>query len=623
MIRRNYLKSVGGAVLGSAALSGTAAADYDRIIDVVSDLGVDNTGQTAIDDDLDPYLRDGNLLQFPDGRYKIDQLVLYKRKNFGMVATGDATLVPGNYPSDDVWIGGGAVRNLRFEGFTLDTTGTGPGIGFSAYDGLLFKDITKVGAHETHKTAFGFEIWDKDGSGLIENLRATDGDIYNDRVGTTAIYTKTKGTLTFRRCKIAGWGDNGLYASDAKGPVQVEGGYYANNNISQVRLSSPGSYVRGAKIKVNKERGGEPNMRGVRVCDGPGPVDVVDCDINMKESQGGGGIVNAHDGGSVNVFNCRIHIGQDYTTVGSSGTRTAHGILIDNDSGVDGTSKQVIENTSVTGGGTYGSAIEFRRGNAHVRNSCINQSGERDGIEFAENSSSNSVESSTVCVPQAPLVRNGAEVATSDIRYDGVCDLPSGVTYNQHEPSAIRISDAPIPSTSSRLSRPVMGRSKDNETAIIYGNYLDGGMRSFVFDNFEKLVNDFVTNGAINFEVRMIPSSPDEELLVQTGLGVWDKEPEKFWPFFEYVFRNQGSIDYKSVAGVRSILKAVGVRNYGWIPWLAYNGDYSWIVDGDRKAAGSMTSWKDYPPLLTFEGDVAAPQYSYERGVKAWLNQRL
>lgn len=625
MIRRNYLKLAGGAFIGSSMLSGTAAASYDRVIDVVADLGVDNTGATAIDHDLRPYLRDGIKLEFPDGLYKIDQIVTYKLEDFAMVATGNATLVPGDYPTDgDVWIGGGAVRNLTFQGFTIDSHGTGPKIAFGAFDGLLVKDITKVGAHANHRTAFGFSIWDAKGTGLVENLVATDGDVYNDVVGATAIYSHTTGALTFKDCRIANWGDNGLYASDATGPIQVEGGHYANNNISQVRLSSPGSYVHGTTVKVTKDRVGDRNMRGIRVCDGPGPVDIYNCDISMSEGQGTGGIVVANDGGSINVRNTRIHVDETYTTVGSEGSRTSFGVYVDNPSGITTPTKFLVDGSSVTGGGHWGEAMRFKRGNVTVRDSCINQYGTRNGIYFGTDSAGNSVSNSTVCVPEAPFVRNGASLDTSGTSYKGTCPLPSGIADSEYTPKAITISDAPIPTDASRIYHPTMGTSMDNPVATIYGNYSDPAMAKFVTGNLTKLANDFAETGAITFRMRMIPATKDEDLLVQTGLGVWDKEPENYWPFFAYVFAHQ-SKDYTTIAGVRDALQAVGVRNYGWIPWLAYTGTYTDLVDADRAAAAqkSLTSWSDYPPLLTFKGDVAAPQYAYDSGVKSWLEQRL
>jgi len=627
MKRREYLGAAGAAA-GLGFVGSVDATTYHQTLDVVDDLGVDNTGQTPIGDTLEPHLQDATRLEFPDGRYLVDQLVLYKLTNFSMVATGDATLVPGDIPTDgNVWIGGGAVRNLRFEGFTLDNTGpVGPTVGFSAYDGLVVRDIEKVGAHDSHRAAFGFSIWDSDGSGLVENLRATDGDTYHGSVGAVGIFTKTEGSLTFRNCRLADWGDNALYGSDATGPVHVEGGYYANSNVSQVRVSSPGSSVRDARIEVTKPRGGDANMRGLRVCDGPGPVEVENCEIVTTAGQGGGGIVVSFDGGSIDVTDTRLHIEPDYTTVGSNGTRTAQAILVDNPTGIQDPGYRRFSNTSITGGGTDYGAIEFRRGNNELRNVCINQTGDhRDGVVLDPDSTDNAIRDSSIAVPRAPITRNGAELTTSNNEFSGTCPTPSGVTYDQYETGAVELRYVPIPAESGRLARPTMATSSQNPTATIYTNYGSDAMYRFVTGNLPKLVRDFVANGALGIRFRFVPRNTDERYLTKLGLGVWDKEPENYWQFFEYLYANRGSISYGSVGEARTLLQDAGVRNYGWIPSLAAGDTYDHIVDADRAAANEhgITGWSDYPPILEFRDQFAAPQYAYDGGIKTWLNRRL
>lgn len=622
MKRRSYLQITGAAAVGSSFVGNAAA--HHTTYDVVSDLGVDNTGKTAIDSDIKPYLKNGTRLEFPDGRYRIDQLILYKLENFHFVATGDATLVPGDYPTDgSVWIGGAAVRNLRFANFDIDSRNAGPKIAFGAKDGLLVKNITKYGAHTTKRHAFIFSITRKDGYGRVEGLRATDGDVYGDSVGAVGVYTGGKGSILFKDCEISGWGDNGLYGSNASGPVMVDGGTYSDNNISQVRVSSPGSYVRDVTIKADKARSDCINMRGAWVCSGTGPVEIDNCDISMLRGEGGGGIVAAYDGGSLNISNTRVHVEPNYTTVGSKGSRTSNAILFDVPSGIDDPGTSVIENTSVTGGGSYGSAIRLRRGDTTIRNSCINQDGTgRDGIEFDGDYSGYSVSDTSVSVTDSPLVRNGASVSTSNLTYSGSCPLPSGVTYDQYSASLTTIADVPIPGSASRMKRPTMGTSKDNTTANIFGRYDDDGMRSFVDGNLSKLIQDFIVTGGANFRFRMIPANADEAYLTKVGLAVWDKEPGNYWSFMQYLHNND-NLSYGSPSEVKQILKASGVRNYGWLPWLA--DDYTHIVNDDIAFARKLgvTSWDDFPPALELNGDVAAPQYSYVGGIKTWLDRRL
>lgn len=622
MKRRSYLKITGAAAVGSSFV-GNAAAHHDTY-DVVADLGVDNTGKTAIDSDLKPYLKNGTRLEFPDGRYRIDQLILYKLENFHFVATGDATLVPGDYPTDgSVWFGGGANRNLRFAGFDIDSRNAGPKIAFGVKDGLIIRNITKYGAHTTHQHAFIISITDPDGYGRVENLRAADGDVYTDSVGAVGVYTGGKGTILFKDCEVSGWGDNGLYGSNASGPVMVDGGTYRDNNISQVRVSSPGSYIRDTTIGVDTDRTDGINMRGAWVCSGSGPVEIDNCDISMMRGEGGGGIVAAYDGGSLNIKNTRVHVDSNYTTVGSKGTRTSNAILFDVPSGIDDPGTSVIENTSVTGGGTYGSGIRLLRGDTTIRNCCINQDGTgRDGIEFDGDFSGYSVSDTSISVTDSPLVRNGASVSTSNITYTGSCPLPSGVTYDQNSTDVSVLGEVPIPGSASRMQRPTMGTSGDNTTANIFGRYDDDRMRSFVDGNLSKLIDDLVATGGVNFRFRMIPANADEAYLTKVGLALWDKEPENYWSFVEYLHDND-NLSYGSPSEVTEILKEAGVRNYGWLPWLG--DDYAHIVNEDIAFARDIgvTSWDDFPPALELNGEIAAPQYSYIGGVKTWLDRRL
>lgn len=616
MRRRDYVKLAGGAAVGTVGATGTAAA-YDEVIDVVDDLGVDNDGNVPIDDVVEPHLDDGVLLEFPEGQYRIDQLLLYGLSNFGMRATGTASLIPGDVPDGEIWIGGADVRNLRFEGFLLDTTGSvGPTVGFSTLGGLLVRDIEKVGAHASTRPAFSISVTESDGYALIENVSMTDGDVYSDSVGATGIYTKSAGTITFQDCEVAGWGDNGLYASDATGTVAVKGGYYADNNISQVRLSSPGSFVRGATIEVTEPRGGVANMRGVRVCEGPGRVTVEDCDISMERGQGSGGVVVAYDGGSVQVVDSRIHVGEDYTTVGSDGSRTSFGVLVDDPTGIDTASEQIIAGTSITGGGTHGSAVLFRRGDTTVADCCIEQTGTgRDGVVFQTAAGDNSISGGAIDVTGEAIVENDASVTVSNVGDQGGCTMPSGS-------GSVSLPDLPLYRGAGSAERPVFGTDPETPTAILYGEYGDPAMRSFAEGNLGSMIEDYVQTGRLDLQFRTLPTTDAQRYLAQIGLGVWDKEPEHYQAFLETVLNDQDALPLTSSAEASRLLKRAGVRNYGWIPSLADADAYAYLVGENLRGADGLEEWSDFPPLLYLAGDVAAPQYSLD-GIEAWLDRRL
>jgi len=420
--RRSYLGMV-GAASGATLLAGPAIAshEYSDVIDIV-EAGADNTGEEPIDDVFDEVASDDTLIEFPDGTYAVNQLILYELSNFAMVGTGDATLVPGDNYEEEQWIAGTNTRDLTIQNFTIDTTedGVSPEIDVSAYDGLEFRDIIKRGYQDNGGTMFGLYMLSEDGEGLIQNVRAPDGG------SSVGLYIQSKGPMTIRNCQFENFADNGVYASASSAPITVEGGRFRNNNISQVRLGSPDSVVRDAEIIVDEavtDNGIPVNMRGVRVADGPGPVYIENCDVTMKNAQGNGGIVNAFSGGSMVVRDTRVRVEDDYTTVGSDGSRTSFGVFVDDTSSRDpGT--RTFENLSITGQGTYRSTMLLRRGNNSIRGLCINQSGgDRDGVVFEE-SSDNTLTDSIIDVGDQEVVLRDASVKQSGVSTSGSCPGP-------------------------------------------------------------------------------------------------------------------------------------------------------------------------------------------------------
>ncbi len=406
MDRRTYLKSA-GAVLGSCVLASTGAAaiEYERTVNIV-EAGADPTGSQPIDDVFQRVAQDGTLVKFPEGEYLVNHLSLYSLSNFGMRAVGDATLVPGANYDTDTWIGGAETENLLIEGFTIDTTsdGVSPTVTISSYGGLIVRDVLKRGPQNDGSTAFSFRIVDPNGVGLVENLRIPDGDTDGNSVG---IYTNTDGTLTVRDCHIEGFGNNGLYGSGSDGPVQVEGGLYRNNNVTSIRLGSPGSYVKSADVVVSDPRFDDGNYRGIRISDGPGPVTIEDVDIRLESGQGTGGVVAAFDGGSFDLRNSRIHVSPDYTIVGADQT-TGHAVYVDDASGIGDPGERTIQNLSVTGGGNDYPAIEFNRDNNTVEGAQIHQDGnDRDGIHVASGSANNTVRNCAIEVTGQQVVDDG------------------------------------------------------------------------------------------------------------------------------------------------------------------------------------------------------------------------
>ncbi|WP_440992018.1 hypothetical protein [Haloarchaeobius baliensis] len=604
----------------------TTTRQYETEVNIV-DAGADPTGSEPIDDVLAEYNQDDTAIYFPDGEYLIDELILYGRSNFAMVGDGDATLVPGPDHSTDVWIGGADVENLVFEGFTLDHTGDDvhPTVGFTAIDDLVVRDVTKVGYHDGSNTAFGFDISDPDGSGLIENVTMADGSIPE----AVATYVATDGELTFRNCHIEGFGNNGLYASLSNGPVHVDGGIYRNNDIAQVRLGSPGSTVSNAIIAVDDPRPTDKNMRGIRISDGPGPVYIDNCDIHMERGPGGGGVVNAYSGGSFVLQNSRIFVGPEYYVIGSDGTATSFAIYVDEPTGIDDPGSRTIERVAITGGGTYRGAAIFMRDHNTIEDVCIHQSGrERNGLVF-DDSADNAVVNANIDVPELAITGTGS-VDTSDIGRHGTCASPNDGEYD----GATIASDGapPLPPGLGSMSYGTMGTDADNPTLTVYGNFKCPYTRDFLARHVETLRSSFVDEGLLNVRYRDVPYEPwnpgepyilddgPSGLVSQYGLGVWDVEPENYWSFVEYLLANRDGLDWTSSDALTGLLQDAGIRNWGKVSVYVDEGYYEAPMQESVAAAADLDV--TYLPRLELAGDSTGPR-NVRGSLESWVAARL
>lgn len=628
--RRRALELVGstvGVAAGATATQGsTSTSSYDTTVNVV-DAGADPSGAEPIDDVLAAYNEDDTALYFPAGEYVINELILYGRSNFAMVTDEDATLVPGPDHSTDVWIGGADVENLVFEGFTLDHTGDDvhPTVGFTAFDDLVVRDVTKVGYHDGTNTAFGFDISDPDGSGLVENLTMADGSVPE----AVATYVDTAGELTFRNCHIEGFGNNGLYASLSDGPVHVEGGIYRNNDISQIRLGSPGSSVTNATVAVDDPRPSDQNMRGIRISDGPGPVSIDACDIHMERGPGGGGVVAAYSGGSFVLQNSRIYVGPEYYVIGSDGTATSFAIYVDEAAGIDDPGSRTVERVAITGGGSYRGAAIFMRDNNTVEDVCIHQSGrERNGLVF-DDSTNNAVVNANIDVPELAIAGDG-DVDVVDIDRSTTCVSPNDGEYDGS--STAGTGSPPLPQGLETVSHGTMGTDLDNPTLTVYGNLKGPYTRDFLHRHLGELQQEFVEEGLLNVRYRDVPRepwNPSEPYIIESGAssivsqvcaGVWDVEPENYWSFLDYLQANRDAVDWTSLESMTELLQDAGIRNWGKVSVYVEKGDYAQVVADSIETAGAHDV--TFLPQLELAGDWTGPR-NVQTSLPNWVAARL
>ena len=104
------------------------------------------------------------------------------------------------------------------------------------------------------------------GSGLVENVYLGDGD--ENVSGGIFVKKEHEGTITIRDCYVAGYTDNGIYASTpgqsdgGGGATQIENCYGENNGVAHFRVGGEGSYVRDS-VAVTGDAPGGYISRGV------------------------------------------------------------------------------------------------------------------------------------------------------------------------------------------------------------------------------------------------------------------------------------------------------------------------------------------------------------------------
>lgn len=408
--------------------------DFDRTIDI-TEAGADPNGNQPIDDVFHDLRETGTKIEFPDGRYRVADSLRLSGGNlsrFGMVATGDARLVPD--PGEGRIIEGMVGTDVLIEGFVMDASDNSikdpadpgnyrnPRIAISADDGLVLRDIEYDGYLPTGNVICGVKCNTPNGTVRVENYRLTDGTR-----GVGLQFGSDGGTMIAKDCDIRNCSNNGLYASFSEGPVVVRGGYYLNNNVAGVRVGQPNSLIEGVTIECKRRVLPVPesdypiNQRGIRVNNGHGPVTVRNCDIRMIGGEGFGGIRVNSNGGNIKLFNTSIHIGPDYTRQESNTTGRAINVYADTQ--IDNPGPNRFENVTVTGRGVGGEAARIGRGDTTFSNCCIQQGGRnRNGIKFE--SGENRVEQSNINVPGTPIVEAGGSVITENVAFTGQCATP-------------------------------------------------------------------------------------------------------------------------------------------------------------------------------------------------------
>lgn len=181
--------------------------------------------------------------------------------------TSAAAQVPGNAPRV-VRVPAGRTLGITLgdgdslSGLVIDVSALGAGYDITATGtGWEIRNLAIVGRHPgSDDAAFAISVTDPEGVGIVDNVWLGDGS--RDTVGIF-VPPDHAGTLLIRRCHVANYPNNGVYASaPGNGPgkaesgqggrVRIERSYAYDNAISGFRIGTDGSWVRDSVVHQDR-----------------------------------------------------------------------------------------------------------------------------------------------------------------------------------------------------------------------------------------------------------------------------------------------------------------------------------------------------------------------------------
>jgi len=383
----------------------------EEIIDL-QEAGASPDGDESILPVLESVPTEDVVLQFPPGEYFMDDIWRVESFENLTIEGPRATIRPTtdlHGPLFGMWSKDGST-GLTITGLTFDVRGTDRGprpIYGVVDDGLLVEDVDVLGRMGLDQDGMRFDVAHPEGSGVVRGLSMPHGATTDHRVTGVYVGKSHRGHLTFESCHVAGFPDNGLYASQGRGRVDVVGGSYVNNGISNVRVSGP-STVRNVTVRCDRSDRNLPNMRGIRLREGQNVL-VRNCEIEMTAVTGSDGAITCAPWlEEATIRDISITIATD-SVAALWAKRPADGYAPDRDHPLR------LENIQVTGNAGYGSTVTIAgRENPLMDSISICQPGiGRNGLRLVD-AGRTILRESQVAVAGDPLIFTRAEISRDE-----------------------------------------------------------------------------------------------------------------------------------------------------------------------------------------------------------------
>jgi len=393
--------------------------EFDRVVDAVADLGMDDSGETPIDDILRANLKNGTLIEFPPGEYLTrERHTVDTLSRWGIRGTSEDrsdVRIRTQEGVGHMFLNIRAGRDVLVEHVTFDASdGRHEWLGNTfkladglrlfnvEYDGFYASDVTGRKVHPSRNIVgpLHVHVIEADGEALIDTL-VRRGPTHHAQYpgGHSCIFvgpTETVGTVSIRNSHIENMSSHGIYGSRTRGDIRIENTTFKNNNGAGVRLSGSGSYIRDSDIVLDASEviagtlgriftsatAGVWFESGFRTRAG-GTIDGCRVDIRQAPDRTRGIEVDG-SAGRTTITNTTVHTGPgdirpiDINKPGREGARVRTEGSVPSDPRVD------IRNVMVTGESSGPEAVidVTGRDGVTVADTRLEYTGNRDGIRF-------------------------------------------------------------------------------------------------------------------------------------------------------------------------------------------------------------------------------------------------